>query len=129
MTGPIELVTVAAVAENGVVGRDGELPWPSIEADKRRYRELIADSPVVLGRRTFESTRDGLPGSAEIVLSRSASDFDGHSAHAGAGVEDAIGVGASLGADRASDIGDAGIDELFHPGWTGWSSVGSLAST
>ena len=56
----MELVSVAAVAENGVIGNDGELPWPSIPADKRQYRGRVAGSPVVLGRRTFKSMREDL---------------------------------------------------------------------
>jgi dihydrofolate reductase len=115
MTGRIELVSVAAVAENGVIGNDGELPWPSIEADKRQYRDLIADSPVILGRRTFDSMRDDLPGSAQIVLSRSVAEIDVETAHAASGIEDAVGIVESLGADRAYVIGGAGIYALFEP--------------
>ncbi len=115
MSGSIDLVTVAAVAENGVIGRGGELPWPSIEADKRQYRERIADSPVVLGRQTFDSMRDDLPGSSQIVLSRSTSDVDVATAHAASGVDDAIQVLESLGADPAYVIGGGAIYELFQP--------------
>ena len=43
----MEIVSVAAVAENGVIGDEGELPWESIPADKAQYRALIADSPVI----------------------------------------------------------------------------------
>lgn len=77
------------MAENGVIGRDGELPWPSIPADKRQYRERIADSPVILGRVTFDSMRDDLPGTAQIAMNRSA--------------------------DRAYVIGGIGIYTLFQP--------------
>jgi dihydrofolate reductase len=111
----MELVTVAAVAENGVIGRDGELPWPSIPADKRQYRQRIADSPVILGRTTFDSMREDLPGNAQIVLSRSQSDFDVPSAHHASGVDDAVATLEGLGADVAYVIGGAGIYELFQP--------------
>jgi dihydrofolate reductase len=111
----VELVSVAAVAENGVLGRDGELPWPSIPADKRQYRERIADHPVVLGRVTFESMLDDLPGSAQIVLSRSESAFDVETAHHASGVDDAVAIAESMGADRAYVIGGGGIYELFQP--------------
>ena len=111
----VELVSVAAVAENGVLGRDGELPWPSIPADKRQYRERIADHPVVLGRVTFESMLDDLPGSAQIVLSRSESEFDVETAHHASGVDDAVAIADSMGADRAYVIGGGGIYELFQP--------------
>jgi dihydrofolate reductase len=111
----VELVTVAAVAENGVIGDDGDLPWPSIEADKRQYRERIADWPVILGRRTFEAMREDLPGTAQIVLSRSQREFDIESAHHAAGVDDAVETVDALGADRAYVIGGGGIYELFQP--------------
>jgi dihydrofolate reductase len=111
----VELISVAAVADNGVIGRDGELPWPSIPADKRQYRERIADHPVILGRVTFESMLDDLPGSAQIVLSRSESDFDVETAHHASGVDSAVAVAESLGAERAYVIGGAGIYGLFQP--------------
>lgn len=111
----MELITVAAVAENGVIGRDGELPWASIPADKRQYRTRIADWPVILGRRTFDSMREDLPGSAQVVLSRSQSDYTIESAHHAAGIDDAIEVVESLGSDRAYVIGGAGIYDLFQP--------------
>lgn len=110
----MELITVAAVAENGVIGRDGELPWPSIPADKRQYRNRIADHPVILGRRTFDSMRDDLPGSAQVVLSRSVSEFDVETAHHAGGVDDAVATVESLDSDRAYVIGGAAIYDLFQ---------------
>ncbi|AUX09571.1 dihydrofolate reductase [Halalkaliarchaeum desulfuricum] len=111
----MELVSVAAVAENGVIGRDGELPWPSIPADKRQYRERISDGPVILGRVTFESMRDDLPGTAQIVLSRSRREFDVETAYHASDVDDAVAIAESLGADRAYVIGGGGIYDLFQP--------------
>lgn len=111
----MELASVAAVAENGVVGRDGELPWPSIPEDKRQYRRRVADDPVVLGRRTFESMLDDLPGAHQIVLSRSDREFDVETvSHAGS-VEAAIAIAESLDAERAYVLGGAAIYELFQP--------------
>lgn len=111
----MELITVAAVAENGAIGKDGELPWPSIPADKRQYRDRIAEDPVILGRVTFESMLNDLPGTAQIVLSRSQQEFDVESAHHASDVDDAIAVAESLGTDRAYVIGGAVIYDLFQP--------------
>ena len=111
----MDLITVAAVAENGVIGRDGELPWPSIPADRRQYRDRIADWPVVLGRRTFESMRDDLPGTAQIVLSRSTRTYEPASAYPASGISDAVETAESLGVSKAYVIGGAGIYELFQP--------------
>jgi dihydrofolate reductase len=111
----MKLISVAAVAENGVIGHDGEIPWQSIPADKQQYRERIAESPVILGRRTFDSMRDDLPGTAQIVLSRSESAFDVESAHRASGIDDAVATVESLGSDHAYVIGGAGISDLFQP--------------
>jgi len=111
----MELTSVAALAENRVVGRDGELPWPSIPADRRQYRERIAAHPVILGRRTFESMLDDLPGSSQVVLSRSVESFDVPTAHRAADVEGAIATAEATGAGRAYVIGGGKIYELFQP--------------
>jgi dihydrofolate reductase len=111
----MNLITVAAVAENGVIGRNGELSWPSIPADKQQYRNRIADWHVILGRRTFDSMRENLPGTAQIVLSRSSSEYSVESAYHAGGVDDAVATVESVGADRAYVIGGAGIYDLFQP--------------
>jgi len=111
----VELVSVAAVADNGVIGDDGELPWPSIPADKRQYRDRIANDPVILGRRTFESMLDDLPGSSQIVLSRSVDSVEGDAARVAGDVDEAVGIAESLEADTAYVIGGGGIYELFQP--------------
>lgn len=111
----MELVSVAAVADNGVIGDDGELPWPSIPADKQQYRERIADGPVILGRRTYESMRDDLPGSHQIVLSRSRQSFDEETAYHASDVAEAVDIVDSFDVDRAYVIGGGAIYGLFQP--------------
>jgi dihydrofolate reductase len=71
---PFELVLIAAVARNGVIGRDGVLPW-HLAADMQHFRELTRDCPVVMGRRTWDSLPPRyrpLPGRSNIVISRRA---------------------------------------------------------
>ena len=109
----MELVSVAAVSENGVIGTDDEVPW-DLPEDKRQYRERVAGHPTVFGRRTFEMFDDP-PGSAHVVLSRSERSFDADTAHHAAGVEEAIEIAESPGADRAYVLGGAAIYELFQP--------------
>ena len=111
----MKLISVAAIADNRVIGDDGDLPWSSIPADKQQYRKRIADHPVILGRVTFESMLDDLPGAAQIVLSRSEQDFDAPTAHNASGVEDAVAVAEELGADTVYVIGGGGIYDLFQP--------------
>ena len=66
----IELVLLAAVADNGVIGRGGTLPW-RLKSDMRHFRAITWGKPVVVGRATFLSfTIKPLPGRTNIVLSR-----------------------------------------------------------
>jgi dihydrofolate reductase len=111
----MNLVSVAAVSENGVIGANGELPWNSIPADKSQYRGRIANDPVLLGRRTFESMLDDLPGRAQIVLSRSEREYDVESAYHADSIDAATERIHSLGSETAYVIGGGGIYELFQP--------------
>ena len=66
------LVTlVVAMADNGVIGREGALPW-RLPEDLRRFKAQTLGKPVLMGRRTFESIGRALPGRANLVLTRSA---------------------------------------------------------
>lgn len=71
----MRIVIIAAVAENGVIGRGDELPW-RLPADLRRFRELTAGHTVIVGRKTHESIirRIGhpLPDRRTIVVTRQA---------------------------------------------------------
>lgn len=111
----MELITVAAVAANGVIGNDGDLPWPSIPADREQYRRRVSNHPVILGRRTYESMREDVPGRVQIVLSRSTDDLTEERVHHAVNVEDAIEIVRKIGSDRAYVLGGAQIYELFQP--------------
>jgi len=63
------LVIVVAVAENGVIGNAGELPW-RIPTDLKRFRRLTMGTPMVMGRKTFTSIGKPLDGRDNIVVSR-----------------------------------------------------------
>jgi dihydrofolate reductase len=58
-----------ARADNGVIGRDGALPW-HLPADLKRFKAGTMGKPMVMGRRTFESFPALLPGRRHIVLTR-----------------------------------------------------------
>jgi dihydrofolate reductase len=63
---------VAAVARNGVIGRDGSVPW-RLPEDMQRFRALTMGHPVVMGRKTWESLPDRfrpLPGRDNVVVTR-----------------------------------------------------------
>ena len=61
---------VVAVAENGVIGSNGELPWGKLPADLQHFKRLTLGHPVVMGRRTFDSLGRALPQRPNIVITR-----------------------------------------------------------
>lgn len=65
----MDVVLVAAVAENGIIGRGNALPW-RLRSELRLFRELTWDHPVVMGRKTFLSLGKPLPGRTNIVVTR-----------------------------------------------------------
>jgi dihydrofolate reductase len=68
----MQIVLIAAVAENGVIGRDGGMPW-RLKSDMRHFRALTLGKPVVMGRKTYLSLSiKPLPGRTNIVVSRDA---------------------------------------------------------
>ncbi|WP_375420150.1 dihydrofolate reductase [uncultured Sphingomonas sp.] len=132
------IVFYLARADNGVIGRDGRLPW-HLPADLKRFKAMTMGTPMVMGRKTFESFPSPLPGRRHIVLTRdrgwSAPGAEVvHSpeeALASAGDEVAVIGGAEVfalfleSADRieltevhASPAGDAVV-----PGFAGWREV------
>lgn len=65
----LPLVIVVAVAQNGVIGRDNDLPWRQ-RTDLRRFRALTLGRPMIVGRRNWEAIGRPLPGRELIVLTR-----------------------------------------------------------
>ncbi len=62
---------VVAVADNGVIGREGMLPW-RIKSDLKRFRALTMGHPLIMGRKTYQSIGRPLDGRDSIVLTRDA---------------------------------------------------------
>jgi dihydrofolate reductase len=65
----ISIVLVAAIAENGVIGRDNALPW-RLKSDLAHFRALTMNKPVIMGRKTYQSIGKPLAGRTMIVVSR-----------------------------------------------------------
>jgi dihydrofolate reductase len=63
---------LAAVADNGVIGRDNALPW-RLPDDLKRFKALTLGKPVLMGRKTFDSIGRALPERTNLVLTRAAS--------------------------------------------------------
>jgi dihydrofolate reductase len=64
-----EVVLIVAVADNGVIGYRGAMPW-RLKSDIQRFKALTTGKPVVMGRKTFISLRRPLPGRTNIVVTR-----------------------------------------------------------
>jgi len=117
----VEIALIAAVAENGVIGADGGMPW-NHPADLEQFRETTMGHPVVLGRRTFESIvarLDGpLPGRTSVVLSSGFAADHGDVVVVG-GVDEALEVAAEdateRGVSRVFVAGGATVYEQFLP--------------
>jgi dihydrofolate reductase len=60
---------IVAVAENGVIGRGGELPW-RLSADLQRFKRLTLGHTIIMGRRTWESIGRPLPGRRTVIVTR-----------------------------------------------------------
>ncbi|HMQ57221.1 MAG TPA: dihydrofolate reductase [Rhizobiaceae bacterium] len=69
MHASITVSLVVAVAENGVIGNEGGLPW-RLSTDLKRFKALTIGKPVIMGRKTFESIGKPLPGRPNIVVTR-----------------------------------------------------------
>ena len=103
---PITLIV--ARAQNGVIGRDGTLPW-HIPADLKRFKALTMGSVMVMGRRTFDSLPGLLPGRRHIVLTRDRG-WRGEGAEIAHSVEEALQLASG---ERVSAIGGAEVLGLF----------------
>jgi dihydrofolate reductase len=68
----IETILVAAIADNGVIGRDNKLPW-RLKSDLQYFKRVTMGKPVVMGRKTYLSIGKPLPGRTNIVVTRDAS--------------------------------------------------------
>ena len=104
------ITIVLARAINGVIGRDGQLPW-HIPGDLKRFKALTMGSAMIMGRKTFDSLPGILPGRRHIVMTRDAG-------WAVEGVEVAHDLDSALalaGDTPVSVIGGAAIFELFEP--------------
>lgn len=107
------LVLVVAVAENGVIGRLGRLPW-RLPSDLKHFRRVTLGKPVIMGRKTYESIGKPLDGRDNIVLTRDP-DFRPPGVHVAATLEDAITLGRRLADDRgAGEVAIIGGADVFR---------------
>lgn len=105
----MKITLVVAVAENGVIGREGGLPW-RLSTDMKRFKETTMGKPIVMGRKTWESfPRKPLPGRRNIVITRDP-DYQAEGADVVSSLDDAFALArATPDADEICVIGGGQI--------------------
>lgn len=105
---------IVAVARNGVIGRDGQLPW-RLSTDLKLFRRLTMGKPIVMGRKTWESlAKRPLDGRDNIVVTRDAT-FQAEGAMVAHSVDDALRIArAAADARQADEVMVIGGEEIFR---------------
>jgi dihydrofolate reductase len=104
---------VAAIAANGVIGREGNLPW-RLPADLRHFRRLTTGHVLIMGRRTYESIGHPLPGRTTVVVSRGlASEPAGGSQPAAILTADGVEAAVALGLEIDEEVFVVGGAQVY----------------
>lgn len=97
-----QIVIIAAVARNGVIGADNDMPW-RLSSDLKRFKTMTLGKPVVMGRKTFLSFGGRpLPGRPHVVISRDPN-YAPEGAEAVTSLESALARAREIAADTAAD--------------------------
>lgn len=109
----IQIVFVVAIAENGVIGANGTIPW-RLKSDMKRFKALTLGKPVVMGRKTFASLRRPLSGRTNIVITRDP-DFRASGAVVTTSAADALAIARGDALRRgSSEIAVIGGAEIYR---------------
>lgn len=106
---------IAAVATNGVIGRNGQLPW-RLSGDLRRFKRLTMGHTIIMGRKTWESLRRPLPGRRSVVVTRQ-TDYriDADGVQIAASLDNALNIARMANDEEAFVIGGAEIFDEALP--------------
>ena len=107
-----EIVGIAAVARNGVIGADGDIPW-RVPADWRRFKRLTTGHTLVMGRKTYDSIGRPLPGRTTVVVTRDRM-WRGEGVLVAPTIEEALRV---AGEREAGTVWVAGGGEIYTALW------------
>ena len=97
---PLPVVLVAAIADNGVIGRDNALIW-RLRTDLQRFRRLTTGCPIIMGRKTYLSIGKPLPGRQTVVLTRDR-DFHADGVHVAHEVAEALALARRFGSEMGA---------------------------
>jgi dihydrofolate reductase len=109
----MRLSIIAAMSENGVIGREGRLPW-HLAADLKRFKQLTMGHAVIMGRKTWESIGRPLPGRRMVVITRQPN-YQPDGVQVVPSLDDALAIAESAGDEEAFIIGGAEIYRLALP--------------
>ncbi|MBX4335027.1 dihydrofolate reductase [Bartonella raoultii] len=114
MTLPICLI--AAVAQNGVIGHEGAMPW-HLSTDLQRFKALTFGSPIIMGRKTWDSIGRPLPGRTNIVITRNDT-FTAEGAVIAHSLSQACAIAKKVASQNGADaIFIIGGGEIFQQGF------------
>jgi dihydrofolate reductase len=108
----MEKIIIAALSENNVIGKNGDIPW-DIPEDMKHFKETTKGNPVIMGRKTYQSFPQSvrpLPGRTNIVLTRSGFEPEDESVKIANSLEEAYEIAEKL-SEKAFVIGGASIYE------------------
>ncbi len=109
---PLDVTFVVAVSENGVIGREGDMPW-RLSTDLKRFKALTMGRPVVMGRKTFSSIGKPLPGRENVVITRDPH-FKPDGVHVVRSVEEALELAEGFARrDGASEVAVIGGGQIY----------------
>jgi dihydrofolate reductase len=110
---PIKVSLIVAVAQNGVIGRDGGLPW-RLSSDLRRFKANTIGRPVIMGRKTFQSIGKPLPDRHNIVVTRDTG-FEADGVTAAPDIKQALTLAKARAArDGAKEVCVIGGGEIYR---------------
>ena len=109
----MEIVLIAAVGENGEMGHNNELLW-HLPGDLPRFKEITMGSPIIMGRKTFDSIGRALPGRLNVVLTGN-KDWQADKVSVASSIEEALGIAKEADSERIFVIGGGQIYKLFLP--------------
>jgi len=98
---------IAAVASNGVIGKDNKLPW-HLPADLQYFKKTTLGHPIIMGRKNYESIGRALPGRTNIVLTRNPS-FAAEGIIKASSLKEAFEIAQKTGTEECFVIGGAEI--------------------
>jgi dihydrofolate reductase len=107
----MDIVLIAAVGENGEMGLNNDLLW-HLPGDLPRFKEITMGSPIIMGRKTFDSIGRALPGRLNIVLTANA-DWQANGVTVAGSIEQALELANAENTDKTFVIGGGQIYKLF----------------